>query len=45
MVAAGAFGGPKVDTAKIEAFFEIYKDPEGEGVSIAHQVVPPASFR
>ena len=31
--AAGAFGGPKVDTAKIEAFFDAYKDESGELVT------------
>jgi hypothetical protein len=32
--AAGAFGGPKVDTAKIEAFFDAYKDESGELVGV-----------
>ena len=32
MRAAGAFGGPQVDTAKIEAFFDAYKEADGDVV-------------
>jgi hypothetical protein len=43
-LAAGAFGGPQVDTAKIEAFFDGYKDEGGESVRRGDVNPRPAAF-
>ena len=37
--AAGAFGGPQVDTAKIEAFFDAYKEADGDAVRPAARML------